>query len=66
MMSTLGKARRGADNDSQNQGGPWWHPWWLLGRHVDGLLADVLGGGGRVDGLKEQFMSQLKTNLPPL
>ena len=23
MMSTLGKARRGADNDSQNQGGPW-------------------------------------------
>ena len=36
MMSTLGKARRGADNDSQNQGGPWWAlvdlggPWWAL------------------------------------
>ena len=47
MMSTLGKARRGADNDSQNQGGPWWAlvglggpwralvglggPWWAWG-----------------------------------
>ena len=39
MMSTLGKARRGADNDSQNQGGPWralvslggpGGPWWAL------------------------------------
>ena len=24
MMSTLGKAKRGAANDSLNQGGPWW------------------------------------------
>ena len=37
MMSTLGKARRGADNDSQNQGGPWralvglGGPWWAWG-----------------------------------
>ena len=52
MMSTLGKARRGADNDSQNQGGPWralvglGGPWWAWGPlHNQARLTSAAVGG---------------------
>ena len=51
-MSTLGKARRGADNDSQNQGGPWralvglGGPWWAWGPlHNQARLTSAAVGG---------------------